>query len=162
MTVPGMRIPAGALGKKPSPTALRSPLPQAGRLVSDWAPCGPPPRGEGNGHGARGRTEKTTAFSKGRGWRDGAPEFVCLLPRGEGGRGTRPDEGSFQPLWGPGFIKPPTLPGDWSLYVCDEINDETTRTVECERVSPRPFGGEGGPPPAFSPARAGRVRGSNP
>jgi hypothetical protein len=49
----------------------------------------------------------------------------------------------------------------WSLYICGEMNDEKTETVECERLSPRPFGGEGGPQPAISPAGAGRVRGSN-
>ena len=50
----------------------------------------------------------------------------------------------------------------WSLYICDEVNDERRRTVGCESLSPRPLGGEGGPPPALSPAGAGRVRGSNP
>ena len=62
------------------------------------------------------------------------------------------------------------LTADWSLYICDEMNDEKTETVECERLSPRPFGGEGGPQPALSPAGAGRgphgllvvgLRGSN-
>ena len=32
------------------------------------------------------------------------------------------------------------LTADWSLYICDEMNDEKTETVECERLSPRPFG----------------------
>src|ERR1039458_10589938 len=53
------------------------------------------------------------------------------------------------------------LTADWSLYICDEMNDEKTETVEYERLSPRPFGGEGGPQPALSPAGAGRVRASN-
>jgi hypothetical protein len=53
------------------------------------------------------------------------------------------------------------LTADWSLYICDEMNDEKTETVEYERRIPRPFGGEGGPQPALSPAGAGRVRGSN-
>jgi len=48
----------------------------------------------------------------------------------------------------------------WSLYICDEMNDERRETVEFESLSRRPLGGEGGPQPAFSSAGAGRVRGS--
>src|SRR5208283_1239998 len=39
----------------------------------------------------------------------------------------------------------------------DEVNDEKSRMVGCESLCPRPFGGEGGRPPAFSSAGAGRV-----
>ena len=45
---------------------------------------------------------------------------------------------------------------------CDELNDKRRETVEWERLRPRPFGGEGGRPPAFSSAGDGQVRGSNP
>ena len=43
------------------------------------------------------------------------------------------------------------LAGGWSLYILGRSN---------KNLIPRPFGGEGGPPPALSPAGAGRVRGS--
>jgi hypothetical protein len=80
------------VGKEPSPTALRSPLPQLGRVVAIGHLAVPLPE---ESHGARGHTQKTTVLSKGREGRDGAPdiclpspvELVTFLVTGKGDRG---------------------------------------------------------------------------